>query len=638
VTGTRIDPITAQVIRSGLETVALEMRTAIMRTAYSPIVAMGGDLSVSIGDRNGRLVAQGKDIPAQLGAMPYSFALMLEPWRDRLGPGDVVVGNDPYLGGSNHVNDVCMIMGAFDGDEHLGYVATRVHWTDIGGGTPGSFNTQVADMYGEGLRIPPVRLYRDYEPVQEIWDLILANVRGAGEREWDARAGFAGCVVGERGLTRLAQRHGRQRLRMAMAEAIDYSERRLRGRIAGVPDGEYGAQDWIEGDGWVHQPIRLQVAIRVQGDGIEVDWTGTDSQVRGGVNLSLPTTSGIGVYATRAVLDPGVPANAGMFAPVVTIAPEGTLVNPRPPAPSQTGVSETGQRAADLLMMAFAQAVPERVIAGTYASAAMTIIEGPDLVEWRRRALRRDRSTTMELAPGGMGARATKDGISGIKVHTGNTRTQPVEIVEFVSPVRMLHWRRVPDTGGAGTWRGGCAAEKEFRVLADGVNFTSVVERTAIIPFGLYGGRPGAPGRLARNPGAQEQLLPSKHPPVRLSKCERFLLRPAGSGGFGPPWKRPAERVLADVLDGYVTIEGAQRDYGVVIGADGTVDEAATATARVRLAAEPRPGAEPAWDRGQWTYGGLSWPPSDPGPGYGPGARLPTQTEPGHDHGSGDER
>jgi N-methylhydantoinase B len=608
VTSTRIDRIAAEVIRSGLETVALEMRTAIMRTAYSPIVAMGGDLSVSIGDAQGQLVAQGKDIPAQLGAMPYSFALMLEPWRDRLEPGDVVVGNDPYLGGSNHINDVCMIMPVYDGDLHLGYVATRVHWTDIGGGTPGSFNTRVADMYGEGLRIPPVRLYRNYEPVSEIWQLILANVRGAGEREWDARAGFAGCIVGERGLQRLARRHGTERLAAAMSEAITYSERRLRARIRGVPDGDYNAVDWVEGDGWEETAIRLEATVRVRGADVEIDWTGTDPQVRGGVNLSLPTTSGIGVYATRAVLDPTVPANAGMFAPVRTVAPEGTLTNPRAPAPSQTGVSETGQRAADLLMMCFAQAVPQQTIAGTYASAAMTIIEGPDLADWRRRALRRERSTVMELAPGGMGARAGKDGISGIKVHTGNTRTQPVEIVEFVSPVRMLYWRRVPDTGGAGRQRGGCSAEKEFRTLADGVNFTSVVERTAIRPFGLLGGRPGAPGKLARNPGPEEQVLPSKHPPLRLGKGERFLLRPAGAGGFGAPWERAPSLVLDDVLDGYVTAAGALRDYGVVIGADGTVDQAATTVAREALAAQAVPTAEEVWDRGAWSYGGLAWP------------------------------
>ncbi len=266
--------------------------------------------------------------------MPYSFELMLEPWRDQLGPGDVVVGNDPYLGGSNHINDVCMIMPVFVDGQHLGYAATRVHWTDIGGGTPGSFNTRVADMYGEGMRIPAVRLYRNYEPVPEIWQLILANVRGAGEREWDARAGFAGCVVGERGLQRLAHRHGVDRLMAAMAEAIAYSERRLRARIEEVPDGDYEAVDWMEGDGWTEHPIRIEATVRVRGADVEVDWTGTDPQVRGGINLSLPTTSGVGVYAVRAALDPIVPANAGMFAPVRTVAPwERSSIRGRPRRP-----------------------------------------------------------------------------------------------------------------------------------------------------------------------------------------------------------------------------------------------------------------------------------------------------------------
>jgi N-methylhydantoinase B len=210
-----------------------------------------------------------------------------------------------------------------------------------------------------------------------------------------------------------------------------------------------------------------------------------------------------------------------------------------------------------------------------------------------------------------MGARADKDGVSGIKVHTGNTRTQPVEIVEFVAPVRMLRWRRLPDSGGAGRQRGGCSVEKEFRALADGVNFTSVVERTAIPPFGLLGGRPGAHGKLARNAGTpSEQVMPSKHPPLRLEEGERFLLRPAGSGGYGPPWERPVGQVVDDVLDGYVTVEGARRDYGVVLDEAGTVDGAATAAARTRLSsAPPPPSAEELWDRGSWSYGGAEWPP-----------------------------
>jgi N-methylhydantoinase B len=288
-------------------------------------------------------------------------------------------------------------------------------------------------------------------------------------------------------------------------------------------------------------------------------------------------------------------------------------VNPVAPAPCQVGVSETVQRAADLLMMALAKAVPERVIAGTYASAALSIIVGPDLVEWRRRALGRDRTNASDLSPGGMGARATKDGVSGIKVHAGNTRTHSVEIVEFTGPLRMVSWQRLADTGGAGRQRGGCSVAKTYRVLADNVDFTPLVERTTIPPFGLFGGRAGAPGRIARNPGEDDEFVfPSKHPPLRFDRGDHFLLQPAGGGGYGPPWERPVERVVDDVLDGYVTVEGAFRDYGVVLREDGTVDEDATAQARVELAAAPSPGADGIWDRGTWSYGGMSWPPGSP--------------------------
>jgi N-methylhydantoinase B len=605
-----IDQITAEVVRGGLETIALEMRTAVMRTAYTPIVALGGDLSVSIADRDGRLVAQGKDIPAQLGAMPFSFDQMLKPWKERLGPGDVLIGNDPYLAGSNHINDVCLIMPAYVDDQHVGYVATRVHWTDIGGGSPGGYNPRVADMFAEGLRIPAVRMFLNYEPNPEVWQLILTNVRSPTEREWDVRAGFAGLLAGQRGLARLIRRHGADRLLAAMAESVAYSERRLRSRIEEIPDGDYHAVDWIEGDGWEERPMRLEVTVRVRGNSVIVDWTGTDNQAAGGVNMSLPTTSGIGVYAIRAAVDPGTPANAGMYAPVQTVAPAGTLVNPVAPAPCQIGVSETVQRAADLLMMALAHVLPDNVIAGTYASAALSVIVGPDLLAWRRRALGRDRTNAGDLAPGGMGARATKDGISGIKVHAGNTRSNSIEMVEFNGPLRVLSWKRLIDTGGAGRTRGGCAVAKRYRVLADDTHFTSLVERTTIPPFGLFGGRPGAPGRLVRNPDtAEEVVLPSKHPPLRLDTGEHFLLQPAGAGGYGPPWERPVALVVADVLDGYVSMLGALRDYGVSLRADGTVDEQATAQARTALASTPSPGADGIWDRGVWSYGELSWPP-----------------------------
>src|ERR1700722_9463581 len=196
-----VDQVTYQVVHGGLRALAQEMKVSVMRTAYSPIVASGGDMSAGLADREGRVVAQGQDIPAQLGALPSSFDAMLRDWKGRLEPGDVLIGNDPYLCGSNHINDVCLVMGAFDeGGELLGYVCTRTHWADIGGSTPGSFNAQVADMYAEGLRIPTLLAYREYEPVLDIWEMIFSNVRGRREREWDLRAGFAGCITGERSL------------------------------------------------------------------------------------------------------------------------------------------------------------------------------------------------------------------------------------------------------------------------------------------------------------------------------------------------------------------------------------------------------------------------------------------------------
>jgi len=593
-----IDQVTYQVVHGGLQALAQEMKVAVMRTAYSPVVASGGDMSAGIADLDGRVVAQGQDIPAQLGALPSSFDAMLAGWKGKLGPGDVLIGNDPYLCGSNHINDVCLIMPAYSGDELLGYVCVRTHWMDIGGGTPGSFNARVPDMYAEGLRIPTILAYKNYEPVTDVWELIFANVRGRTEREWDLRAAYSGCATAERGLQRMADRYGVDVLHEVMDTAVSDTERRVRARIAEVPDGRYTAVDWFEGDGWVDEPIRLEVAVEISGEEISMDWTGTDEQVRGGVNLPFSSTVGVGIYAVKSVLAPDVAPNAGMWAPLSVSAPEGSFVNPRTPAPTQASAAETIQRCADLLLECLAQAVPKQVMAGTFASATVLILEGRDPIEWRREVLGRERAVFMENSPGGMGGRAAGDGVSGIKVHTGNARVPAIESVEFAMPVRALRWERVVDTGGAGRWRGGCGVAREW-VMLDDVNATLMAERAHVPAFGLFGGRAGATARYAVNDGAaDEQVLPSKTPPIGLKKGDRFLLQGAGGGGYGPSADRSPEEVLADVLDGYVSAEAAERDYGVVIE-DGRVDEAETARRRSASA-----GQDPAWlDTGEWSYG-----------------------------------
>lgn len=598
-----VDQVTYQVMHGGLQALAQEMKVSVMRTAYSPVVASGGDMSAGLADVDGRVVAQGQDIPAQLGALPSSFDAMLEGWHGKLGPGDVLIGNDPYLCGSNHINDVCLIMPAFHGDELLGYVCVRTHWMDIGGATPGSFNARVADMYAEGLRIPTVLAYRNYEPVHDVWELIFANVRGRTEREWDLRAAFSGCSTGEKGLQRIAERYGTAAVKEVMNRAVEDTERRVRARIEAVPDGRYTAVDWFEGDGWEDKPIRLEVAIEIEGDQVRMDWTGTDPQVKGGVNLPMSSTIGVGIYALKAVLAPDVVPNAGMWAALTVTAPLGSFVNPTPPAPTQGSPAETIQRCADLLVTCLAQAVPDQAMAGTFASATVLILEGRDPVDWRREVLGRERSVFMDNSPGGMGGRISGDGVSGIKVHTGNARVPAIESVEFALPVRALRWERVPDTGGLGRERGGTGVAREWLMLDD-VNATLMAERAHIPAVGLLGGGAGATARYVVNDGAaNERTLPSKTPPILLEAGDRYLLQSAGGGGFGPARERAVERVVEDVRDGYVSIASALEDYGVVIGADGEAD--ADATAAVRSSAGDEPVVKLV-DRGVWSYGGLT--------------------------------
>lgn len=596
-----IDPVTAEVVSAGLRAIAAEMKVAVMRTAYSPIVSSGGDMSVGIADVEGRVVAQGRDIPAQLGALPASLRAMLKGRHGQLGPGDVLIGNDVYESGSNHVNDVCLVMPAYDvGEERLlGYVVTRTHWMDIGGGTPGSFNVRVPDMYAEGLRIPPLLAYRHYEPETSLWTLIFANVRGRTEREWDLRAGYAGCLAGQEGLRRLAARYAPETLAGAMDHARAYTERRVRTRIEAMPDGTYTAVDWLEGDGFEDRPVRLEVALSVRGSDVHFDWTGTDPQVRGGLNIGMPSTAGVCVYALKAALDPEVPPNHGMWAPVTVAAPEGSLVNPRPPAPTQASLAETIQRMADLLMLCLSQVAPEQVMAGTCATAGVIMFEALDPVAWRRRGLGRDRVIVMDNVPGGMGGRATIDGVSGVKVHTGNARVVPAEILEFNAPLRVTRWERVVDTGGPGRCRGGTGVVREWELLDD-LNATICSERVRVPAFGLAGGRAGAVARFLVDPGTEAEVaLPSKTPPMALRAGQRVVMQAAGGGGYGPPRERDAQTVANDVLDGYVSRAAAERDYGVVVDEHGRLDAPATARRRSQPV---EPVSPTSFDRGTVGY------------------------------------
>jgi N-methylhydantoinase B len=571
-----MDKITYEIIRSGLYAVAREMKIAMMRTAASPIIHSGGDASAAIFDAKMQLVAQGNDIPTMLGSAVISTRASVEAIGiERLRPGDVILSNDVYLGGGNHQPDVQFTRPVFMDGEIVAFTMTRGHWSDIGGQSPGSFDPKTWDIFAEGLRIPPVLLYRDDQPVEDLLTMIIQNSREPAMRLLDIKAQYAGTFVGEQRIKALAAKYGKAAIAEAMRESLDHSERLMRARIAEIPDGVYTAEDFIEPVGTA-ELVPVKVKITVAGDRMVFDYTGSGKQVRGGVNCPLSVTCNSTWFTVKAITDASIPINQGCYRPVEIIAPEGSIVNCSYPASVVSGNTETSPRVIDLLLKALAKAVPERVIGMSHCAACSGIFAGDDPNEERSRSLRRKYVTMIDVHAGGMGARPDKDGINAIRVHVGNTGAQPIELIERQYPLTIEEWSIAPDTGGAGRWRGGCAAKRAYRILYEEATCTVIAERGRVAPDGIFGGKAGAlfQCRIDRADGTVEHL-PAKGQQAVLAQRDLIAIQPAGSGGYGDPFERPAELVLADVLDGYVSPEAAKSLYGVVV-ANGKIDAAAT--------------------------------------------------------------
>jgi len=572
-----MDKITYEIIRSSLYAIAREMKIAMMRTAASPIIHAAGDASAAIFDAKMQLVAQGNDIPTMLGSAVMSTKASVEAvGLERLRPGDVIISNDVYLGGGNHQPDIQLTRPVFYEGEIIAFTMTRGHWSDIGGQAPGSYTTKTWDIFGEGVRIPPVLIFRDDEPVSDVVTLIVQNTRDPASRLLDIKAQYAGTFVGDQRIKALAAKYGKENLAAAMAESLDHSERLTRAKISEIPDGVYTAEDFIEPAESTGELIPIKVKVTVSGDRMVFDYTGSAPQVRGGINCPLSVTCNSTWFTVKAITDVTIPINQGCYRPVEIIAPPGTILNCTYPASVVSGNTETSPRVIDLLLKALAPAVPQRVIAQSYCAACSGIFAGHDPDERRSRALHRKYVTMLDIHAGGMGARPDKDGINAIRVHVGNTGSQPIELIEREFPLRVEEWSIAPDTGGAGRWRGGCASKRVYRVLFEEATCTVSGERGRVAPDGVFGGLPGAlfMGCIERAGGGVE-TIPSKGDQMVLKKGDRVTVQPAGSGGYGDPHDRPAELVLADVLDGYVSVDTARTLYGAVI-VDGRVDEIAT--------------------------------------------------------------
>ena len=569
------DPITFAVIKSGLDTIVDEMAYTVMRTARSTIVRDVLDYSVTLCDAAGRILSQAKTVALHLGAVPDAMDEILARFEGRLAPGDVVVLNDPYAGGM-HLPDIFMVKPIFRGGRRLGFSVVIAHHSDVGGRVPGSNASDSTEIYQEGLRIPPMKLFEAGRRNETLIQLITANVRLPDLVLGDLDAQAATCAIGERELLRLAERYGEAALAHHFDRLIDYGEALTRKAISAWPDGDYAFTDFIDGDGFSPDPIPISCRIRVAGDRLEVDFAGSSPQVKGAINATLSFVKSATYLTIRCALDREVPNNAGVYRCIAVTAPEGSILNPRLPAPVAARAL-TGYRVVDTVMGALAQIVPERVMAAGEGGNTVVALGGRDRASGEPFIL-------VDMINGAWGGRFGKDGIEGVTNPSQNMSNLPIETLEARYPIRMEAYGLRPDSGGAGATRGGLGLVRSYRLLAEEAVLQLRADRTEHPPYGLFGGLPGATSRNFIDEGGGLAPLPGKVT-REVRRGTLVLHEQAGGGGYGDPLDRPTARIAADLADGKVTPAAAARDHGVVF-AGGAIDEAATAARRAALRAQ----------------------------------------------------
>lgn len=572
------DPITIEVIRHGLAAASREMGVTLRRTSCSPIFNEGNDYSCGIFDDRVELISHGEFLPIHLGSLPFSVRYAIESFElDGFRPGDAVLLNDPYRGGS-HLPDVTIVSPIFLGEDLVGFAANRAHHLDVGGTVPGSFYAGATENYQEGLRITPVKLQREGVIDERLLELVLANCRLPHQMRMDLQSQISANATAIGRVRDLVGRYGAESYRTAVDAILDSSERRMRAAIARWPDGEYSASDQIDNDGIEEGSREIRVTVRVRGDQVEVDFTGTDSQSTGPLNSVLGYTHA-GVYMTlQAATDPDISPNSGCYRPITVVAPEGTFVNPRFPA-ACTGGNEISILIHNAVFRALAQ-IPRdgegapHVMACDQGSSNNLVLAGTDPRTGERYVL-------YEYPEGGWGGNEDRDGLSAVFSIAGNTWNIPVEAVERRFPILMESYAYVADSGGAGTHRGGLGVRRDYRVIGHRAELSILGNRALVPPWGLEGGGEG---------GRADYLLDADTPDERpaaprlRSKGAMIVLEPdtlvtqvtAGGGGWGDPAARDPERVAEDVRHGFVTPARAVETYKVALAADGTVDFEAT--------------------------------------------------------------
>ena len=567
----QIDPIRFEVIRNALVEATEEMASALRRSAYSTNIKTRHDFSCAIFDLNKRTVAQSFSQPNHLGSLVETVPRALDTYGpERLGEGDGILVNFPY-GGGVHLNDIALISPIFYDGHVVGYVASLAHHVDVGGGAPASIGA-FREIYQEGVIIPPVKFMVEGQINRDVFDLVLAQVRAKRETAGDFRAQIAANNTGIRRMTALLDRMGVDTVERYVDELIEYTNRRTQAELAKLPKGVFASEGYLDSDGYTKDPVSLVVRVTIDDDGLLFDFTGSDRQRRAPVNSTYAQTHSGVAFVLKCLIDPDVPVNAGFYRNVRMVAPQGTVVNCTEPYPV-VGGWETQIRLTDIIFKALAQAIPEKVPAGTEAMICHSGFGGSD-------PYRNETYCFLETIAGGYGGRASKDGPDAVQPHGKNTANAPVEETELNYPVRITRYELVENSDGPGRYRGGLGLRRDYFFPDHEASFTILADRERWGPHGLFGGLPGERAHYVLNPDSDATELGSKVT-VQLKENDVVSYRTCGGGGYGPPEDRDPGDVLWDVRNGKVSLERARQVYRVAVDAATlTVDLEATAGLR----------------------------------------------------------
>ena len=567
------DPFALELIKNALVALADEMALTVYRTARSFVVKEALDFSTALFLADGQLIAQGTCLPFHLGAMPFAVRSVTRAYKDRILPGDLYITNDPY-DGSTHLPDIVLVKPIFHEGRLFGFSVALAHMTDIGGRIPGGNASDSTEIYQEGLRIPPSRLWRQGEPDESMFRLIERNVRVSDKVLGDIRSLIAACVVGEREMIKLAVRYGANQFEQYCRDLLDYTERFTRAEIAKLPKGTWHFVDHLDGDGVDPDPIRIEASVTIREDNMTIDLTGSSPQVRGAINCVYPFTLSTALACVRSIVDLSIPNNAGYFRPIEVIAPEGSVVNPLPPsAVAARGI--TGIRIADAIFGALAQAVPD-VLPACGSNAPDVGISFGGLDE------KGEACVYLEFLLASWGGGPDRDGMDACTGTLVNYSNAPAEMIEADQPIAVECYAMVPDSGGPGRFRGGLALERHLRFKSNNATLQIRSDRRDFPPYGLEGGKSGAPSNveIMRSNGVEEACRAKFLTTVNHGDLLRVRL--AGGGGHGNPFLRDMAAVLEDVIEEKMSIDHAKAAYGVVISTNPfAVDEAATALLRL---------------------------------------------------------